>query len=92
MDFIIIYSDMVGGTQALEITADSWEAASDGLMQRLRDNQEVVEGVNKGALNFFPLMVIKASDIEIKRVTAYVDNDGVELCDYTENFQGEGQA
>lgn len=73
MDFIVIYQDMVGGTQALEINADSWEAADDGLLQRLRDNQKAAEGVDKDSLNFFPVMLINAKANEIRRYAPYVD-------------------
>ena len=86
MNFVIIYADMVGATQALEIEADSWDGAKSGVVQRLRDNQRVAEGVDRNSLQMFPAMIIKADNVEVKRITAYVSNDGEELCDYTESL------
>jgi len=87
MNFVIIYSDMVGSTQALEITAASWEEAKEGLLQRLRDNQVVAEGVDKDSLNMFPSMVIRADNVEVKRVVPYVNEEGEELCEYLERIK-----
>jgi hypothetical protein len=90
MDFIIIYSDMAGGTQALEINADSWEAANDGLIQRLRDNQEAVEGVDKNTLNFFPIMLINAKATEIRRYVPYVDPASLTFIESVPKEEPEG--
>ena len=86
MNFVIIYNDMVGSTQALEIAADSWEEAKTGVFQRLRDNQLVADGVDRNSLMMFPAMIIKADNVEVKRITAYVTNEGEELCEYTESL------
>jgi len=86
MSFVVIYNDMVGSTQALEFTADSWEAAKSGIFQRLRDNQLIADGVDRDSLMMFPAMIIKADNVEVKHITAYVSNDGEELCDYTESL------
>ena len=86
MNFVIIYADMVGATQALEFSADSWEEAKIGVVQRLRDAQRAEDGVDKSSLMMFPAMIIKADNVEVKHITAYVSNDGEELCDYTESL------
>lgn len=86
MNFVIIYNDMVGATQALEIEAESWEEAKIGVVQRLRDAQRVEDGVDRNSLLMFPAMIIKADNVEVKHITAYVSNDGEELCEYTESF------
>ena len=86
MNFVIIYADMVGATQALEIEADSWDEAKIGVVQRLRDNQKVAEGVDRNSLQMFPAMIIKADNVEVKRITSYVTNEGEELVEYTEDL------
>jgi hypothetical protein len=89
MTFIVIYSDMVGVTQALPVTADSWSQAREGLFKRLRDAQDASEDVDRSSLMMIPTMIIKADNPEIKRITSYISNEGEEVCDYTENFMPE---
>ena len=92
MTFIVIYSDMVGVTQALPVTADSWSQASEGLFKRLRDAQNASDDVDRSSLMMIPTMIIKADNPEIKRITSYISNEGEEVCDYTENFMPEAES
>lgn len=92
MTFIVIYSDMVGVTQALPVTADSWSQAREGLFKRLRDAQNASDDVDRSSLMMIPTMIIKADNPEIKRITSYISNEGEEVCDYTENFIPEAES
>ena len=92
MTFIVIYSDMVGVTQALPVTADSWSQAREGLFKRLRDAQNASDDVDRSSLMMIPTMIIKADNPEIKRITSYISNEGEEVCDYTENFMPEAES
>ena len=92
MTFIVIYSDMVGVTQVLPFTADSWSQAREGLFNRLRDAQDASEDVDRSSLIMIPTMIIKADNPEIKRITSYISNEGEEVCDYTENFMPEAES
>jgi len=86
MSYVVIYSDMVGATQALTVEAGSWEEVNDGLVQRLRDSQVVAEGVDKDGLAMFPTMILKADNVETRRVVAYVNESGEEVSGYIDGL------